>query len=323
MRAVVHDKFGAPEVLSLREVDRPVPRRGDVLIEVHATTVTAAEILIRRGRPLWGRVILGLARPRRMLRIPGLELSGEIVAVGADVERFAPGDQVFGFTGFGVGACAEYKCMPATASLELKPSNTSYQQAAASVDGATTALYFLRDVARVRAGQHVLINGASGSIGTYAVQLAKFFGAEVTAVCSAKNAELVTSLGADHVIDYTTDDFTTRRNAYDVIFDTVTASSFGQCRSALTPTGCYVPTTELRNWAIAGWTALRGGRKVKPGMSIDKRAALAFIKELIEGGQLHIVIDRNYRLDQIVEAHRYVETGHKRGNVTISITAET
>ncbi|WP_431970365.1 NAD(P)-dependent alcohol dehydrogenase [Nocardia sp. bgisy134] len=323
MRATVHEKFGPPDVLSLREVDRPVPGRGDVLIEVHATTVTAAEILMRRGRPLWGRVVLGLSRPRRKLRIPGLELSGEIVAVGADVERFVPGDQVFGFTGFGAGACAEYKCMPETASLELKPANTTYEQAAAAVDGATTALYFLRDIARVRMGQHVLINGASGSIGTYAVQLAKRFGAEVTAVCSAKNAELVASLGADHVIDYATDDFTTRRNTYDVIFDTVTASSFGRCRDALTRTGCYVPTTRLRNWVLAGWTALRGGRKVRPGMSIEKRAALAFVKELIEDEQLRIVIDRNYRWDQVVEAHRYVETGHKRGNVTISITAET
>ncbi|MEV0029993.1 NAD(P)-dependent alcohol dehydrogenase [Nocardia sp. NPDC050793] len=323
MRAIVHERFGAPDVLSLREVEQPVPGRGDVLIKVHATTVTAAEILMRRGRPLWGRVILGPIRPRRRLRIPGLELAGEIVAVGADVARFVPGDQVFGFTGFGVGACAEYKCMPESASLELKPANTSYRQAAAAVDGATTALYFLRDIARVRAGQHVLINGASGSIGTYAVQLAKYFGAEVTAVCSARNTELVTSLGADHAIDYTAEDFTTRRNAYDVIFDAVTASSFRRCRGALTPRGCYVPTTRLRNWPIAGWTALRGGRRVRPGMSIDKRAALASIKELIEGEQLRIVIDRDYRLDQIVEAHRYVETGRKRGNVTISVTAET
>lgn len=322
MKAVVHNKFGSPEVLTLADVARPTPRPGDVLIKVHATTVTAAEILMRRGLPLWGRVILGPTRPRRSLRTPGLELAGEVVEVGAQVRRFTPGDQVFGFTGFGVGACAEYTCLPESGSLEHKPVNTTYRQAAAAVDGASTALYFLRERAKLRAGEHVLINGASGSIGTYAVQLAKYFGAEVTAVCSARNAELVTSLGADHLIDYNAEDFCTRLDTYDVIFDTVTASSFRRCRPALTPHGRYLPTTGLRNWAIAGWTALRGGRKVRPGMSIDKRAALTFLKELIEDGELRIVIDRNYPLDQIVEAHRYVETGHKRGNVTISITDE-
>ncbi|WP_028476892.1 NAD(P)-dependent alcohol dehydrogenase [Nocardia sp. CNY236] len=321
MKAVVHNSFGPPEVLTIVDVEPPTPRADEVLIKVHATTVTAAEILMRRGRPLWGRSVLGVTRPRKKVRTPGLELAGEVVTVGASVRRFAPGDQVFGFTGIGVGACAEYKCMPESASLEHKPVDITYEDAAAAVDGASTALYFLRERADVGKGHHVLINGASGSIGTYALQLAKLFGAEVTAVCSSRNAELVTELGADHVIDYTVDDFTTRRNTYDVVFDTVTASTYRKCRRALTPTGCYLPTKGLWNWPIAGWTVLRGGRTVRPGMSVEKRASLAFLKELIESGQLRIIVDRNYPIDDIVEAHRYVETGHKRGNVTVSVVS--
>jgi NADPH2:quinone reductase len=320
MKAMVYNRFGPPEVLVLAEVERPTPRPDEVLVEVHATTVTAAEILMRTGRPLWGRLILGVFRPRRKLRVLGLELAGEVAQVGSRVRRFAPGDKVFGFTGFRVGANAEFVCVPEAGGLEHMPVNATYEQAAAAVDGASTALYFLRDRARLRSGEHVLINGASGSIGTYAVQLAKHFGAEVTAVCSARNADLVVSLGADHVIDYGIEDFCSRRDTFDVVFDTVTRSSFRRCRSALTSQGRYLPTTGLRNWPLAGWTALRGGRSVRPGMSVDKRAALPVLKELIEAGELRIVIDRNYRLEDIARAHRYVETGHKRGNVTISIT---
>lgn len=197
MKAVMFAEYGAPEVLTLDDVAQPTPRDGEVLVRVHATTVTTAECLMRQGRPIWGRIIIGLRRPRKRIRTLGLELAGEVEAVGPGVRRFKPGDQVFGFTGFGVGAYAEYKCMPETGSLALKPANTTYPQAAAAVDGASTALFFLRDKAKLRSGQKVLVIGASGSIGTYAVQLAKHLGGEVTGVCSGRNADLVTSLGAD------------------------------------------------------------------------------------------------------------------------------
>lgn len=319
MKAIVFETFGSPDVLQLRQVAKPTPKADEVLIKVHASTVTSAECMMRRGQPLWGRVILGLTRPRKSLRILGLELAGEIESVGSAVTRFRAGDQVFGFTGFGVSAYAEYKCMRESASLALKPVNTTYEQAAAAVDGATTALFFLRDKAHVQPGQKVLINGASGSIGTYAVQLAKYFGAEVTGVCSGKNVELVKSLGADKVIDYTQQDFTNSGETYDIIFDTIGKSSFSQCKNALTKNGCYLPTTGLHNSFLARWTKIRGGKRVISGMSIQKQTALIFLKELIEADKLRIVIDRCYPLEQIVEAHRYVETGRKKGNVVVTV----
>jgi len=319
MKSIVHTRFGSPDVLELREVAKPVPLRGEVLIKVHATTVTTAECLMRQGKPAWGRVVLGVFRPRRKLRTLGLELAGEIESVGADVRRFQPGDEVFGFTGFAVGALAEYKCLPEQGSLALKPVNKTFHEAAAAVDGATTALFFLRDRAKVRAGQHVLVNGASGSIGTYAVQLAKHFGAEVTAVCGPRNALLVKELGADHVIDYTQADFTANAGAYDVVFDTVGKSSFRQCKPALTSTGRYLPTTGLLNNLRALWTSVRGGKRVVVGMSIRKTEPLAFVRALIEADELRIVIDRTYPLEQVAEAHRYVDAGHKSGNVVISV----
>jgi NADPH2:quinone reductase len=319
MKAVVFRRFGPPEVLRLEEIAAPVPGDSDVLIRVRATTVTAAECQMRRGRPLWGRVIIGVRRPRRRYRVLGIEVAGEVVSVGAKVRRFGVGDEVFGFTGFGVGACAEYKVMPETGSLARKPTTLSYEQAAAAVDGATTALFFLRDKARVQSGQRVLINGASGSIGTYAVQLAKHLGAEVIGVCGPRNVELVRSLGADRVIDYTEADFTTSGERYDVIFDTVGKSSFARCRRSLTRTGRYVSTVGLWNNVLALWTAVRGGPTVVTGMSVDKRDSLAYLADLFEANKLTIVVDRRYPLAEIVEAHRHVETGHKRGNVVVTV----
>lgn len=322
MKAMVWTAFGPPDVLRLEEVEKPIPRDDEVLIKVHATTVTSAECQMRQGRPLWGRVIIGFRKPRKRLRIMGIELAGEIVSTGKAVTRFKTGDQVYGFTGFSVSANAEYTRMRETASLCLKPANVSYIQAAAAVDGASTALFFLRDKANVQPGQKVLINGASGSIGTYAVQLAKYFGAEVTGVCSARNSELVKSLGADHVIDYTQQDFAATGQTYDIIFDTIGKSSFAHCKPALTADGCYLPTTGLHNSFLARWTRLRGGKRVISGMSIQKKEALAFIKTLIEQGRLKIIIDRCYPLEQIAEAHRYVETGRKQGNVVITIVEQ-
>jgi NADPH:quinone reductase-like Zn-dependent oxidoreductase len=226
---------------------------------------------------------------------------------------------VFGFTSFGLGACAEYKRMPETGSLALKPDNVTYEEAAAAVDGATTALFFLRDKAKIQPGQKVLINGASGSIGTYAVQLAKYFGAEVTGVCSTRNLELVRSLGADRVVDYTKEDFTERGESYDIIFDTVGKSSYARCKPSLTNHGRYVPTVGLWNNVLTLWTSVTGGKKVVTGMSSDKNEALPFLRDLIEAGTLTIVIDRRYPLTDIVEAHRYVEAGHKRGNVVVAV----
>ncbi|GII93286.1 alcohol dehydrogenase [Sinosporangium siamense] len=310
-------QYGSPDVLALREVAKPVPRDHDVLIKVRATSVTSAECNMRRGKPLWGRIVLGLGRPRKRMRTLGLEIAGEIESVGKDVRRFSGGDQVFGFTGFNLGGCAEYVCMPEKGSLALKPVNLTYEEAAAVVDGASTALFFLKGKANLRRGQKVLVNGASGSIGTYAVQLAEHFGAEVTGVCSARNVELVRSLGADKVIDYNKEDFTKNGEAYDVVFDTVNKSSFSRCKASLTRRGCYLPTSGLMNNLLMLWTSITGGPRVLTGMSVEKNEALVFLKELIEGDGLKVIIDQRYRLEQAADAHRYVDGGHKIGNVVI------
>ncbi|MEV0679367.1 NAD(P)-dependent alcohol dehydrogenase [Actinosynnema sp. NPDC050436] len=319
MRAAVHTRFGPPDVVRVTERPVPVPRPDDVLIKVHATTVTSAECAMRRGEPAWGRVILGLRRPRRRLRTLGLEVAGVVESVGSGVSRFGPGDEVFGFTGFAVGAHAEYVRVPASGSLAPKPAALTFAESAAAVDGATTALFFLHHKLSVRAGQRVLVNGASGSIGTYAVQLAKHFGAEVVGVCGPANVELVRSLGADEVIDYTERDFTADRSRYDVVFDTVAKSSFRKARGSLRPGGKYVPTTGLSNNLWALWTAVRGGPKVVVGMSVDKSTTLPVVKELVEAGVLRVVVDRTYPLERIAEAYRYVDTGRKRGNVVIAV----
>ncbi|MFB9181846.1 NAD(P)-dependent alcohol dehydrogenase [Dactylosporangium sucinum] len=320
MRAVMFREYGPPSVLTPVEVPAPSPRQGEVLVRVHATTVTTAECGMRRGEPRWGRVILGLRRPRRGVRVLGLEFAGEVAATGAGVRRFALGDRVFGFTGFGVGANAEYKAIAERASLAPMPANVSYAEAAASVDGFTTAWYFLHDLANVRAGQKVLVVGASGSIGTYAVQLARHLGAEVHGVCSGRNAALVTSLGATRVHDYTVEDFTRSGESYDVVFDTVGRSSFAACRPVLARNGSYLPTTGLVNNVLAVRTAVTGGPRVRTGMSVRKHAALEALREMIEADQLRIVIDRRYPLAAIAEAHRYVDTGRKVGNVVITLT---
>lgn len=319
MKAVVYTQYGAPEVLHLQEVEKPAPKDKEVLIRVRATSVTAADGLMRRGDGLTSRIVLGVGGPRR--KILGTEVAGEIESIGKDVKRFKSGDQVYGFTGFGLGAYAEYVCMPEAGSLVIKPSTVTYEEAAAIADGATTALFFLRDKAHIQRGQRVLILGASGSIGTYAVQLAKHFGAEVAGVCSGKNAELVMSLGAERVFDYTREDFATSGETFDIIFDTVGKSSFSRCKGSLKKNGCYLVTTGnmvesyLRTW----WTSMTDGKRFIFGMSIEKTSALLFVKELIEAGKIKPIMDRCYPLEQIVEAHRYVESGHKRGNVVITV----
>lgn len=323
MKAVMFDAYGPPDVLTHVDVPTPVPRADQVLIRVHATTVTSAEVGMRRGEPRWGRVIIGLRRPRRGVRVLGLEFAGDVTAVGPAVRRLRVGDRVFGFTSFGAGANAEYKCLSERASITTMPDNVAYAQAAAAVDGFTTAWHFLHDLAKVQPGQRVLVIGASGSIGTYAIQLAKYLGAVVHGVCSGRNTKLVESLGADRVFDYTVEDFTTSGERYSAIFDTVGRSSFARCRSVLAPRGCYLPTTGLMvNAMLTAGTAVTTGPRVRTGMSVGKQAALDTLRGLLSQGRLQVVIDRIYPMAEIVEAHRYVDEGHKVGNVVIDVVGD-
>ena len=318
MKGIVYTKYGSPGVLELKEVIKPTPKDNEVLIKIYATTVTAADCLMRRGDKIISRLFLGLLKPRR--KILGTELSGEIEETGKDVKRFKKGDQVYGFTGFGLGAYAEYNCMPENGSLVLKPAHMNYGEAAAVVDGASTAFFFLKEKANIQNNQKVLILGASGSIGTFAVQIAKYFGAEVTGVCSTANLDLVKSLGADKVIDYTKDDFTKNGEKYDIIFDTVGKSSFSHSKESLNKKGQYLLTNGgLKYLVLSLWTSLVGGKKIIYAMSIEKTEALIFIKKLIEAGKIKLAVDRSYPLEQIARAHAYVEKGHKKGNVVINV----
>jgi NADPH:quinone reductase-like Zn-dependent oxidoreductase len=325
MKAIVYTKYGLPDVAELKEIEKPTPKANEVLVRICATTVTATDSAFRKGEPLITRTFTGLIKPR--ITILGDMLAGEIEAVGPDVKLFKPGDQVFGSTGPGFGAHAEYICLPENGALAVKPANMTYGEAAAVCDGALTALPFLRDKAHIQRGQKVLINGASGSIGTVAVQLARYFGAEVTGVCSTKNLDLVKSLGADKVIDYTGEDFTKSGQTYDIIFDAVGKSSFSQCKRVLTQNGVFLSTNlSMATVPQVLWTSLIGGKKalvaatgLRPAS--ERTKDLVFLRELIEGGRLKAVIDRCYPLEQTAEAHRYVDQGHKKGNVVITVLA--
>jgi NADPH:quinone reductase-like Zn-dependent oxidoreductase len=323
MKAVVYHTYGSPDVLKLEEVEKPAPQDNEVLIKIHATTVETTDAIFRQGNELSARLFTGLLKPK--FTIPGGEFAGEIEAVGKDVTRFKEGDQVFGTAGTGFSTNAEYICLPEDSSMAIKPDNMSYEEAVSIHPGALTALPNLRDAANIQRGQKVLINGASGSIGVSAVQLAKYFGAEVTAVCSTANVDLVKSLGADQVIDYTKEDFTKTGQTYDIIFDTVGKSSFSRCKGALKPGGVYL-TTVLTPTILGQmlWTSKCGSKKAQiifAGLRSvsEKKADLAFFLELVEAGALKPVIDRCYPLEQTAEAHRYVDTGHKKGNVVITV----
>jgi NADPH:quinone reductase-like Zn-dependent oxidoreductase len=322
MRAVVCTRYGPPDVLQVTEVDKPIPKDGEVLVKIHATTVSSGDVIDRSGKVSpWAwlptRLVFGVTRPRR--KIPGAELAGEIESVGKDVTRWKQGDQVFGSTGWGSGAYAEYKCLPEGAALAMKPATMTYEEAAAVPFGALTALHFLRK-ASIQPGQKVLIYGASGSIGTFAVQLARISGGEVTGVCSTPNLELVRSLGADRVIDYTQEDFTQSGETYDVIFDTVRKSSFSHCASSLEDTGYYLSTDMgLALMLHTLWNSMTGGKKIASGIASNRAEDLVFLTELMEAGKVRSVIDRSYPLEQMVEAHRYVDQGHKKGNVVITV----
>ncbi|MBW7473926.1 NAD(P)-dependent alcohol dehydrogenase [Paenibacillus oenotherae] len=326
MKAIICTKYGSPDVLQLREVEKPVPKNNEILIKIVAATVTAGDARLRNGSrkslPLWplSKLAIGLTKPRKA--ILGVELAGEVEAVGRDVTRFKPGDQVFASSGFGFGAYAEYLAMPEDGAVALKPVNMSYEEAAAVTVGASTALYFLRK-GNIQSGQKVLIYGASGAVGTYAIQLAKYFGAEVTGVCSTANVGWVKSLGADEVIDYTKEDFTERDVAYDIIFDTVGKTSFSRCKGSLKQKGSYVlAVMDYVEAAQILWTSIIGGKRVISGVASDKAEHLNYLKELIEAGKLQSVIDRRYPLEQVAKAHEYVDKGHKKGNVILTVSGD-
>ena len=322
MKAIVYTEYGPPEVLQLREVEKPAPEDNEVLIRIHATSVTTADVnargfvFVHPGFKLMSRMAFGIRKPRKT--ILGRDLSGEIEAVGKDVKSFKEGDQVFGSADF--GAYAEYICLPEEDAVTIKPVNLTYEEAAAIFFGAHTALFFLRDNGNIQSGQKVLVNGASGSVGTAAVQLAKYYGAEVTGVSSTTNLELVKSLGADKVIDYTKEDFTKSGETYDIVFDTVGNVSFSRVKASLKGTGIFLAGTGGPSTIIQMlWTSVIGSKKVKAGPASEHKEDLIFLKELIEAGNIKPVIDRQYPLEQTAEAHSYVDKGHKKGNVVITV----
>jgi NADPH:quinone reductase-like Zn-dependent oxidoreductase len=326
MKAIVWTKYGPPDGLELREIQKPAPKDNEVLIRIVATTVTAGDCEMRSlklplmlGYPM--RMYVGLRKPER-LTILGQELAGEIEAVGKDVTQFKAGDQVYGAPGFGLGCYAEYKCMPekpGNGVLALKPVNMSYEEAAALPVGGLEALHFLQ-LGNIQSGQNVLINGAGGSIGTIAVQLARYYGAEVTAVDSTGKLDMLRSLGADHVIDFTQEDFTKSGQTYDVIFDVVGKSSFSGSVRSLKEKGFFLIGNPGLSKMIRGpWTSKTSSKHIITGTSSYKTQDLIFLTELVEAGKIRTVIDRRYPLEQTAEAHRYVETGQKKGNVIITV----
>ena len=326
MKAIIWTKYGPPDVLQLGEVEKPVPKDNEVLVRIVATTVTAGDCELRRLKlPIYFRlpmrIYLGFRKPKENT-IPGTELAGEIEAIGIDVKRFKAGDQVFGSAGLHFGAYAEYKCLseePEAGVLLTKPANMTYAEAVTVPLGGLEALHFLRQ-ANIHRGQKVLIVGAGGSIGTYAVQLARYYGAEVTGVDSTMKLDMLRSIGADRVIDYTREDFTKSGQTYDVIFDVAGKSSFSGSLRALKHNGRYLLANPGLSQRLRGaWVSMTSSKKVISGTASHTTEDLIFLKELIEAGEIKAVIDRRFPLEQIAEAHRYVESGQKNGHVVITV----
>ncbi len=328
MKAIIYTEYGPPDVLRLVDLEKPTPKDNEVLIQVRAATVTSGDVNMRGftfvppGFGFLPRLVFGIKKPK--LAILGTEIAGEVAAIGKNVTHFKKGDAVYGIDSATLGAYAEYACRPEKSALVLKPDTLDFGEAASLPFGAGTALYFLRDLAKVQSGQKVLVNGASSGVGVYAVQLAKYYGAEVTGVCSAKNLALVQSLGADQVIDYTRQDFTLNAEVYDVILDTVAGKNdFARCKNALKPQGIYLAVAGgLREMLDMLRTSITGGKRVMAGTPAENQKDLLFIKALVEAGRIKPVIDRVYPLEQTAEAHRYVDTGRKRGSVVIIMNAE-
>lgn len=322
MKAIMYERYGSPDVLEMREVEKPTPKDNEILIKIHATTVTtgdwrARSLNVPAGFGLLSRLFFGISKPRQP--VLGTELAGEIESVGKDVTGFKAGDQIFAFTGAGMGCHAEYTCMPEDGEVALKPLNLSYAEAAALSFGGTTALNFFRR-GKLQSGERVLVNGASGGVGTAAVQLAKHFGAEVTGVCSGANVELVRSLGAVHVIDYTKEDFTRNGKRYDVIVDTAGTAPFSRSKHSLKEGGrLLLVLGRLPDLLGIPWVLLTSSKKIIAGPASVSGDDLRFLAELAQAGKFKPVIDRSYPFEQIAEAHRYVDTGRKRGNVVIIV----
>jgi NADPH:quinone reductase-like Zn-dependent oxidoreductase len=327
MKAIVHTKYGPPDELQLLEVGKPVPGDNEVLIKIHATTVTTTDCNARnftfvpKSFMFFAKIIFGFKKPK--INILGIDLAGEIEATGKNVKLFKEGDKVFGSPGTKFGGHAEYCCVPENGALAIKPSGLRWEEAAAISLAGNTALFYIRDLAKIQAGQKILIHGASGAIGTYAVQLARYYGAVVTGVCSATNAEMVKSLGADKVIDYNKEDFSKGEERYDFVFNVVGKTTFEQCKGILKEKGIYLENmAELKDFLKMAWTSITGGKRIKAGVSTDRAENLEFFIKLIESGKLRPVIDRIFPLEKAAEAFRYVEQGHKKGNVVISLINE-
>lgn len=317
MKAIVYQEYGPPEVLKLKEVTKPVPKENEIQIKIYATSVSSGDCRIRKANPFAVRFFFGLLKPKR--EILGGVLAGEVVELGKYVSQFKKGDKIFGSTGVNFGAYAEYICLPETAVLAIKPDNISYEEAAAVPFGGLTSLYFLNK-ANLQNGHKVLIYGASGAVGTAAIQLSKNFGADVTGVCSTSNLMMIKSLGADKVIDYTTADLTKLEETYDVIFDTVGKVSFSTIKRLLNKNGKIILAASGLSEIIQGlWTSMTGSQEVISGIIVEKLENINLLKGLIEQGKLKAVIDKSYLLEQVSAAHSYVEKGHKKGNVVITI----
>lgn len=323
MKAIVATKYGGPEVLQLQEVVQPAPQDNEVLIRVHSASITTADSMMRTGKPYFGRLFMGLLKPKK--QITGTGFAGKVEAIGKNVTLFKIDDDVFGESAFGPGTNTEYLCIEENALLLRLPKNISYSEAASICDGPLTSLNMLKYKANIRVGQKVLINGASGSLGTAAIQLAKHFGAEVTGVCSTSNIELVKSLGADRVVDYTKEDFVKSDQAYDIIYDTIGKLSFSKCKGVLSEKGIYIsPVLSVKKLFQMVWTSLFASKKVMfdaTGLRPieELKAMLGELEELLSAGKIKPMIDKAYSLEQITTAHQYIDAGHKRGNVVLDI----